>query len=456
VATTASGRTLKRPRRQGLAAVALLIAAAVVVATIVATSAGHDPKRSSHLTLAGAATVQRRNLVTSISTSGTISYADSSTVANRLLGTLTWVAPISRVINPGQVLFDVDNFPVILMSGATPAYRTLDSSDSAGPDVQQLNANLIDLGYDPDWIADNDEWQPATTVGVEAFQRANGEPQTGSLTLGTVVFLRGSQRVSSLQAGPSSASFRPTEGHGEFVDYTPSATAAATNGPTTSQTHPEKSKSTSDQHGGADARADSTISRLTTRISQLTTKVGQLQRQQQQLSRTRQSTTEAKPAPIGPAAGGNSPVMTTSSTNLVVTVNVAAGSQSVTRVGARIPVTMPSGSTVFGHVVEIGEATSSSGGGGKVPITIHLDKHENGRDLDHATVSVRFVEKTARNALSVPITALVARPGGRYAVQMALPPYALLDVALGTVATGYVQIAGKGLHPGLKITDSQG
>jgi multidrug efflux system membrane fusion protein len=147
--------------------------------------------------------------------------------------------------------------------------------------------------------------------------------------------------------------------------------------------------------------------------------------------------------------------MTTTSTNLVVTVGVAAGAQSITRVGARVPVLMPSGSTVYGHVVGIGEAASSTGGS-KVPITIHLNKHENGRNLDQATVSVRFVEKTARHVLSVPVTALVARPGGRYAVQTAQPPYTLIDVSLGTFATGYVQISGKGLHPGLKITDSQG
>jgi peptidoglycan hydrolase-like protein with peptidoglycan-binding domain len=431
VAATASKTTLKRPRKYGIAVATLLLAAAVAV-TIVATRGRHDPERNQHLTVAGAASVQRRNLVTSINTTGKISYANFSTVANRLLGTLTWVAPIGHVINPGQKLFDVDDFPVILMNGTTPAYRTLDPSDSAGPDVQQLNANLIELGYDPDWIADNDEWQEATTVGVEAFQKANGETETGSLTLGTVVFMSGPQRVSSLQSAATSASYQPTGGPAEFADYTRQTTTAET---------------------PALAGAKSRISRLTAKVSQLTRKIGQLQRQQQ-LTRAR-STAQAKLAAAGPASGGNSPVMTTTSTNLVVTVDVAAGAQSITRVGVRVPVLMPSGSTVYGHVVRIGEAASSTSGS-KVPITIHLDKHENGRNLDQATVSVRFVEKTARHVLSVPITALVARPGGRYAVQTAQSPYTLIDVALGTFATGYVQISGKGLHTGLKVTDSQG
>jgi hypothetical protein len=428
-----------------------LIACAVVAVT----SGGHDRKRSGQPAATGAATAQRRNLVTSMSTTGTISYANSSTIAGRLLGTLTWVAPIGRVINPGQRLFDVDNFPVILMNGTTPAYRRLDSSDTAGPDVQQLNADLIDLGYDPAGIVSDDEWQPATTAGVEAFQAANGEPQTGSLTLGTVVFLRGPQRVSSLQAAATSASFQPTGGHGEFVDYKHPTTAAEA---PTAATRQKKSEAPSARRSGALARADTRISQLTTRIAQLTTKVGQLQREERQLNRAHsavRSATQAHRAIAGPASGGDSPVMTTTSTNLVVTVDVAAGAQSVTRIGARVPVLMPSGSTVYGHVVRIGEATSSTGGS-KVPIAIHLDKHENGGNLDQAKVSVRFVEKTARHVLSVPITALVARPGGRYAVQTARPPYALIDVTLGTFATGYVQVSGKGVHPGLKITDSQG
>jgi hypothetical protein len=148
-------------------------------------------------------------------------------------------------------------------------------------------------------------------------------------------------------------------------------------------------------------------------------------------------------------------VLTTTSTNLVVTVNLPAGQQSVTRVGAQVPVVMPSGSTVHGRVTRIGQA-SSSGGSSQVPVTVHLDRHENGRDLNQATVNVTFVERTARHVLSVPVTALLVRPGGRDAVQQASPPYRLIDVRLGTFATGYVQVSGAGLHPGLKITDSQG
>ncbi|MGH2872237.1 MAG: peptidoglycan-binding protein [Solirubrobacteraceae bacterium] len=413
-----------------------MLAAAVVV-IIVATSSNGPTNVASPTVAAGAATVQRRNLVTSEEETGTISYTGSSTISSGLAGTLTWVPSIGRVINPGQRLFDVDNFPVILMNGSVPAYRALDSSDSAGPDIQQLNANLIELGFDSEWVNDDDEWQAATTAGVEAFQKANGEPETGSLTLGDIVFLRGAQRVASLQGAATTVSYTPDEGHAEFV--------AADATPTQSLAGAERTV----------ARADKTISALKKEARKLQQQDGRAQ-QQERLLEKKLAAAQSRAQNAEPASGGGSPVMTTTSTNLVVAVDLTAGEQGVTRVGRRVPVVLPSGATVHGHVVRIGQVATSSSGSSKVPITIRLDKHENGRGLDQATVNVTFVEKTARNVLSVPVTALLARPGGGYAVQEATTPHKLIDVTIGAFATGYVQIAGSGVHPGLRVTDARG
>lgn len=450
-----------RARKRALAGVTLLGVAAVVVAAIILTKGGRHRADGSHRTTAGAATVQRRNLVTSENETGKISYAGSSSVSNRLQGTLTWTPAVGRVIYPGQRLFDVDNFPVILMNGTTPAYRTLDSADSAGPDIQQLNANLIDLGFNPDGIVDDDEWQAATTAGVKDLQEVNGEPQTGSLTLGTVVFLHGAQRVATLAGGSTRVSYQALGGQAEFVGYSPT-TATGTSSTQTATTTESTSTTTSAPPQRAPASHDPALRRADAAISALSAKVRRLEQQNQRLQHQLAAANSHRPSRSpsdhnhsGPVSGGDTPVMTTTSTNLVVSVNVSAGGQSVTRVGARVPVVMPSGATVHGRVVKIGEATSA-GGNSTVPITIRLDRHENGRNLDQATVSVRFVEKTARHVLSVPITSLLARPGGRYAVQEAKAPHKLFEVTLGVFATGYVQISGAGLRPGLKVTDSQG
>jgi hypothetical protein len=92
-----------------------------------------------------------------------------------------------------------------------------------------------------------------------------------------------------------------------------------------------------------------------------------------------------------------------------------------------------------------------------VPVTIKLKGHHgHGAGLDQASVSVNFTQAEARHILSVPVTALIATNGGGYAVQEANAPYQRLTVTTGLFAAGYVQISGHGIHPGLRVTNSQG
>ncbi len=58
--------------------------------------------------------------------------------------------------------------------------------------------------------------------------------------------------------------------------------------------------------------------------------------------------------------------------------------------------------------------------------------------------------------LSVPVTALLATQGGRYALQEAASRYRLIPVVPGRFAAGYVEISGTGIYPGLVVADSQG
>ncbi|MGH2842836.1 MAG: hypothetical protein ACRDKL_04535, partial [Solirubrobacteraceae bacterium] len=170
-------------------------------------------------------------------------------------------------------------------------------------------------------------------------------------------------------------------------------------------------------------------------------------------------------------------VLSTSSTKLVVTVDLSASSQSEATIGEKVSVEMPNGSTVGGHVTAVSPvATSSSsdnssggggggGGGGSggtgsgsstVPVTIELDKRARGGGLDQASVSVNFVQSKARHVLAVPVTALLATSGSTFAVQEAGSSRKLIAVQTGLFAAGYVEISGSGIYPGLKVTDSQG
>ncbi len=119
---------------------------------------------------------------------------------NRLSGTITWLPGVGQLIRPGATLFRVNGAPVILMDGDTPAYRTLSSAVVDGADVLELNRNLVALGFNANGIVVDDQWQTATTLGVELLQESLGETATGSLTLGKVVFLPGPQLVSTVDA----------------------------------------------------------------------------------------------------------------------------------------------------------------------------------------------------------------------------------------------------------------
>ena len=80
---------------------------------------------------------------------------------------------VGQVISQGHVLYRVNDRPVVLLHGSTPAYRTL-SAGATGPDVAELNADLVALGY-----ATPAQLQPtsasfgsATTTAVEKLQAA--------------------------------------------------------------------------------------------------------------------------------------------------------------------------------------------------------------------------------------------------------------------------------------------
>ncbi len=176
-----------------------MVAVGVVVAIVLGTESSPSSGSSGNAnSSSGATAVETRNLTETDTESGTLSYANSYTVYNRLSGTITWLPAVGQVIRPGQALYRVENAPVTLMDGNTPAYRDLDSSDSDGPDILELNRNLVKLGFDAGGIVVDDVWQAATTEGVDLFQESLGETQTGDLTLGQVVFLPGNQLVSNV------------------------------------------------------------------------------------------------------------------------------------------------------------------------------------------------------------------------------------------------------------------
>jgi hypothetical protein len=126
---------------------------------------------------------------------------------------------------------------------------------------------------------------------------------------------------------------------------------------------------------------------------------------------------------LGDPASG--PVLTATSDRHVVTVPLDASDQSEVTAGDRVTVTLPNGAMTPGTVSSMGKvATTSTSGQGPattIPVQVKLAHPGAAGSLDQAPVTVNITTATARNALVVPVSALVARSPGGYAVEVAGP-----------------------------------
>jgi hypothetical protein len=163
----------------------------------------------------------------------------------------------------------------------------------------------------------------------------------------------------------------------------------------------------------------------------------------------------------GAQATAGAVVLTGSSLNPVVTVDLDASMQTEVATGAKVSITLPDGSVTPGVISQISTASaasSSSGnssGSGAPTITVVVsltDPAAAGR-LNQAPVEVTFTVGRASNVLIVPVDALLAQPGGRYAVEVTGPGGRhLVRVTPGLFddAAGTVQVTGN-LTPGQRV-----
>lgn len=163
------------------------------------------------------ATVTLGSLSAQQQVSATLGYAGSYSVLNQATGVYTQLPAAGQVVRRGQVLYQVNGDPVVLLYGSVPAYRSL-SEGMVGADVRQLNANLVALGYATSSELDpaSDYFSAETAYALELYQDHLGIPETGWLALGQAVFLSSAARVTTIsaqlgaQAGPGSPVLQAT------------------------------------------------------------------------------------------------------------------------------------------------------------------------------------------------------------------------------------------------------
>lgn len=127
--------------------------------------------------------------------------SSGASTSARITQTVTSVIKDGASVGLGDVLYTVDSQPVVALSGVLPAWRSLSTKSDDGPDIQQLENSLVSLGYDPNGtvVVDN-VFDAKTKAMVERWQEGLGIEATGTVELGSVVFLPTTTTVGSVTA----------------------------------------------------------------------------------------------------------------------------------------------------------------------------------------------------------------------------------------------------------------
>jgi peptidoglycan hydrolase-like protein with peptidoglycan-binding domain len=376
-------------RKRWLLSGAAVVAAVAAIGGVAVTSGAKPAGAGTPPAPVHTAQVEKRTLSARVSQPGILTYRarlDGSpySVVNHARGTYTKLPTEGQVIRQGHVLYRVNDRPVALLDGSTPAYRPL-KAGANGPDVAELNSDLVALGYAnrAQLRPRSASFGPATQAAVARLQAALGLARTGNLKLGDVVFEPSSVRVTSVSA----------------------------------------------QLGGRSQSGDM--------------------------------------------------VMQGTSTTREIQVALDASQQTSVAVGDTVSITLPNNKTTPGVVSSVGAVaacpwSSESGTDSVAPGTDTCSSTSSGNPTtptitvgvipsrpadtgvwDQAPVQVGITTASVRDAVVVPVVALLSRSGGGYAVEVvgAGASNHLVPVSLGLFddADGLVQITSSGLAAGQEV-----
>ncbi|MGI5351378.1 peptidoglycan-binding protein [Streptomyces sp. CA-250714] len=176
---------------------------------------------------------------------------------------------------------------------------------------------------------------------------------------------------------------------------------------------------------------------------------------------------EQKTSP-GALAGGEA--LTWTGTDRIVEVELEAGLESLVKKGTKATIRLPDGGTAQAEVTDVGTPSGAQDGAGDgqgaegggegdgseeatLPVELEVGSQQKLGRYQAASVDVVLKAQTRENVLAVPVNALLAEPGGGYAVEArgADERSRRIPVELGMFADGKVEVSGKGVNEGLDV-----
>ena len=485
----------------------LLVVAAVVVAGAIVwiATAGNGGDTDPVETL-NTATVERTDVVAMEVLAGTLGYGTAEAVVYQSStdgvltlegikqGFVTDIVDAGTVMESGMVLYDVNTEPVVVLDGDLPAYRTFTSGMGDGPDVEQLEQALVDLGFDPDGdITIDEDFTTATADAIERLQESIGAEETGRLVLGDVIFAPtpafvadvlvevGDQvqlgqtllTTSKALSGTVTAVIEDGAIVGQSeplfaIDEEPvvllvgdiplyRALAQGVDGDDVAQLQQilldlgfgeAAGLAVDGSFGTATALAvvewqtaigaqpDAVVNVGDVIIQPSTIRVNEML------------------VGVGDIVTAGTPILTSSVASTFVTVELSTDDQDLVSVGDAVVVELPSGELEPAVVTEIGSVVlATQQGATYFEMTVTLDDPTSAQGLDQAPVDVEVVSDRADDVLAVPVTALLALAEGGYAVEVVTDDGSTILVAVepGLFADGFVEVTSASLQAGMDV-----
>lgn len=161
-------------------------------------------------------------------------------------------------------------------------------------------------------------------------------------------------------------------------------------------------------------------------------------------------------AHVGDEAGPE--VLSVTGTAKEVQAFLDTSQQALAPLGTAVTLMLPGGVPATGVVVSAGVPVEREGATGtslKIPLTIALDDPQAADGLDSVSVTVLLTQSKGSDLLLVPVIALLAEPGGGFAVEVTTGPGTpdgtaprRVPIQLGAFADGLVAVVGGDLSEG--------
>jgi len=389
-------------------------------------------ENSADLQLA-TAPVETRDLIEEVEWLADLGYGTAVDIVAPTDGTITASAPTGTVLRRGDIALKIDEIPVVVLYGAIPNWRELEEGDS-GPDVEQLETNLVVLGYDPDGTVTVDtEFTSRTEDMVQRWQEDLGGDGIGTVSTADFVVMD----------GPVSVTNSPRIGElARTGSVLASLSARALVFTVVGDALGEISQMV---EIGADID-DGTVLYVADGVSVAA---------DAELAGTQVSARLHEP---GDLLSISRPILELSVQTLSVVVPVGLADAADFTVGQEVSVGLPDQSVAPGVVVGVGEVAQTTGPGTDPTIDVTIEFTELVDDsLPASEVTVIVVGDSVLDALVVPTRGLVTLAEGGFAVEKVLDDgtTVLVAVETGTFDDGLVEVTTSQLEPGDEIVVPQ-